>query len=310
MTSRDITEQILDRILGHEGGRTNHVADRGGLTNYGITRPVLAEWLEVEPDAVPDAMLDNLTAEDARRIYRDLFIEGPRFDEIRDAATRHLVVDMAVNHGRGRAGRMLQKAVNVVRGCSLKCDGIVGPKTLSQVNGQAAGAAALYRKLTADRVRLYGRIIAADARKLWREAPALERDDPAAADRKAAGAVRRRLVQPRRRFRRGKVFLTTTGDTIMKLLLQAAFAAFFIVALSGCDTLQGIVDTRGVQLGQETLQTAEDTICRYAPVGSVVRRYGTDRDKADAWVRLCLASAADGSALVDAIDGAADPPGP
>jgi len=91
----------------------------------------------------------------------------------------------------------------------------------------------------------------------------------------------------------------------MNCLLSRAFRAlalsgFVVFSLSACDTVRGVIDVKGSQYTQEGLQTAEDTICRYAPVGGVIRRYNT-AEKAGAWVRLCLTSTPDGRPLVDAI---------
>jgi hypothetical protein len=81
-----------------------------------------------------------------------------------------------------------------------------------------------------------------------------------------------------------------------------AVSVFVGLLLAGCDTVRGFVDTRGVEAVQESLQTAEDTICRYAPVGGVVRRYGASVETSRAWVQLCLGAANDGSNLVGAIE--------
>lgn len=72
--------------------------------------------------------------------------------------------------------------------------------------------------------------------------------------------------------------------------------------LAGCSAMQGMIDTKGVEAVQTSLQTAEDTICRYAPVGGVVRRYGADPESIRAWATLCLSTAVDGRGLADSLE--------
>lgn len=169
-----ISERILDHVLGHEGGLSDRAADRGGLTNWGITRPVLAQWLGIDVGEVTDLMLENLDAADARRIYRELFIEAPGFDRIADPALRHICVDIGINSGPARAVRMLQRAINAVTGEGLKADGVLGPNTFNALNASLPRIAQIYDRVAADRVRFYGRIISKDARALAADAPRLD----------------------------------------------------------------------------------------------------------------------------------------
>lgn len=140
----DIIQEILDR----EGGWVNNPKDKGGATNMGVTIPTLTAWLGRKA-TVSD--LKALTAEDAKSLYRDLYITKPGFGVIPNQKILGLVVDMAVNHGVGNAVRMLQRAVGV------KDDGILGDVTKREI--QAANYGHLYLKLCAERIRFYGRLI-------------------------------------------------------------------------------------------------------------------------------------------------------
>lgn len=144
MTLNDIIDGILER----EGGFVDHLADLGGATKYGITRATLTDW-RGRPVSVDDVR--NLTEDEARQIYREQYIVRPGFLSIQNEAVRALVVDCAVNHGVLRAVKMLQHSAHVFT------DGILGPNTIAAVNRMTP--AALYRRLCAARVKLYGEII-------------------------------------------------------------------------------------------------------------------------------------------------------
>lgn len=117
--------KALYYVLDHEGGFSNHVADKGGRTNYGITQATLNRYIKSHPGTrVPDKV-ELLSVKDAEEIYR---AEYWKFDKICSQRVATKVFDMAVNMGVGTATRLLQKAVNA------SPDGILGPKTLDAVN--------------------------------------------------------------------------------------------------------------------------------------------------------------------------------
>lgn len=73
-------------------------------------------------------------------------------------------------------------------------------------------------------------------------------------------------------------------------LFQAAcflLAVFGLMGLAGCSSVRGFIEGTGAGYAQEGLQTSEDVICKYAPVGSVIRRYGTNAKK---WASFCLST--------------------
>lgn len=148
------TATLVDGILAREGGYVNDPVDRGGPTHFGITQTTLKDYRRqvlrwtVSRSKVTTEDIRTLTQEEARAIYRTLYIEGPRFDEIADTMVRRLVVDWGVHSGQALAARRLQRAVGRVLEIALKIDGIVGPKTLAAVN-QANGWAVAHRLVLA-----------------------------------------------------------------------------------------------------------------------------------------------------------------
>lgn len=139
-------DEIIDRILTEEGGYVNDPVDPGGATNFGITQATLSEVRGHPADAVEVAAL---TEADARAIYLQRYIVEPGFDNVLDGKLRWLLVDCAVNNGRGRAVRWLQNAIGV------KADGVLGPQTI----GRLAIAPSPYYKVCAERVRAYARLV-------------------------------------------------------------------------------------------------------------------------------------------------------
>jgi lysozyme family protein len=148
------TDQLLDDILRREGGWTNHPADKGGPTKYGITLQALSESRQKHVTA---ADVEALTVEEARTIYRERYIEGPGLDAVEDDGLRAHLVDCAVNHGPGIPLRWLQKALGVA------VDGYFGPATRGALKTAEPGR--LRRVICAERVRFYGRLITRDPKQ-------------------------------------------------------------------------------------------------------------------------------------------------
>jgi len=137
---------VVDNIIRREGGYTNHPNDPGGPTNYGIT---LADLSEVRGAPQTAANVKALTRDEASMIYLNRYIVGPGFDRL-DSPLFELVVDTAVNNGRGRAILWLQRACGAVE------DGILGPKT---VRAAADGGQHTYDALLKLRLKAYGALV-------------------------------------------------------------------------------------------------------------------------------------------------------
>lgn len=110
--------RAFQELIGHEGGYVNHPNDPGGETKYGITKRTY-----------PMEDIRNLTLERAKEIYKRDFWDPLHGDELPWLVAFNLF-DAAVNHGRGTAIRLMQRASEVAD------DGIIGPITM----GAWAGA--------------------------------------------------------------------------------------------------------------------------------------------------------------------------
>ena len=123
-------DTALQHVLEMEGGYSNDPYDPGGPTNLGITLAVYAAFKKVEPTsqalAALKAEIKTLDVGIARQIYLTRYWAPSRSPLLPDAvALMHF--DAAVNHGVGRAARILQEAAGVT------VDGEIGPETLSAV---------------------------------------------------------------------------------------------------------------------------------------------------------------------------------
>lgn len=124
-------------VLKHEGGFSNHSADPGGATNFGIS----LRWLKSQGlygDLDDDGDVDindilSLDIEKASIIYREKWWDRYHYDRFKNCSIATKVLDMSVNMGPSRAHKILQRSINTLGG-NLSVDGIVGPITITAVN--------------------------------------------------------------------------------------------------------------------------------------------------------------------------------
>jgi lysozyme family protein len=127
----------FDKLLGHEGGFSNHKDDRGGATRYGVTEAVARE-------VGYRGNMRELPLELAQRIYKDRYWDAVQAENL-PPDVRYIVFDGAVNSGVAQAAKWLQRA------CGVKDDGVVGPLTIRAAN--ALHPDGLKRKILAQRLR-------------------------------------------------------------------------------------------------------------------------------------------------------------
>ena len=130
-------DQAFDILLGHEGGYSDHPADPGGATRFGITEAVARE-------AGYRGDMRELPIDLAKSIYKERYWDAVRAEELPEAI-RYAVFDAAVNSGPRQAIRWLQRAVGV------RDDGVIGPITLGAV--RATDPQVLLRRMLSARLR-------------------------------------------------------------------------------------------------------------------------------------------------------------
>ena len=124
-------DDIINEVIGIEGGYVDHPNDPGGRTNYGITEAVARAHGY-------DGSMDELTAPMARYIYQKGYWDKLRLDDVHalDVNVAYEVFDTAVNMGIGTAGKLLQRALNALNNAEklykdIAVDGAVGPATIA-----------------------------------------------------------------------------------------------------------------------------------------------------------------------------------
>lgn len=143
-------DAALEKTLGFEGGVSNHAADRGGLTNRGITQAAYDAWRAAHGQQ-PRPVVEATDAE-VRTIYRDDYWLAAKCDQLPDALAE-VVFDMAVNSGPRAAVKALQRSLDVPD------DGICGPLTISAAHAAGPYAALAFLK---QRAALYRDIVKKD----------------------------------------------------------------------------------------------------------------------------------------------------
>lgn len=127
-------EDLIDAVIDREGGYSNHPADHGGATRWGITEAVARQHgYAGDMRALPRG--------EAVAIYRRIYWLRPRFDAV--AARAPLIAaelfDTGVNMGPAVAVALLQRALNALnRGArdypDMAVDGRIGPVTLAALD--------------------------------------------------------------------------------------------------------------------------------------------------------------------------------
>lgn len=122
---------LIDEVIAREGGYSNHPADRGGPTHFGITQAVArTNGFMGDMRALPRSV--------AEAIYRRLYWEKPGFAFVAELtpAIAEELFDTAVNMGPGIASAFLQRTLNALNRDAadypdLRIDKAIGAKTLA-----------------------------------------------------------------------------------------------------------------------------------------------------------------------------------
>ena len=138
-------DDLIDAVIGREGGYSDHPADRGGATRWGVTASVArAHGFAGDIRGFP--------RDQAVAVYRRLYWLRPGYDRV---ATRAPLIaaelfDTGVNMGPAVATGFLQRALNALnRGASdyadIATDGAIGlahARCARRLSGEARGTQA------------------------------------------------------------------------------------------------------------------------------------------------------------------------
>lgn len=138
-----------------ERGYSNDPADAGGPTMCGVTQTTLSAF---QGKAASIADLKALSFSDWCEILKKMYWDVWRGDEIADQSLANLLVDFV--WGSGVSGIKVPQRI-----LGVTADGIVGPKTLSALNG--AEPRALFDSLHAARIGFVEDIVRRKPSQAW-----------------------------------------------------------------------------------------------------------------------------------------------
>ena len=101
-------EQHLGRVLGYEGGFSNHHADPGGATNYGITQGTYNAYRKAH--GLGRKAVKWITKAEVKAIYFNNYYKASGADVTTDDRLAYVLFDTAVLFGADRAKRWVAQA--------------------------------------------------------------------------------------------------------------------------------------------------------------------------------------------------------
>lgn len=128
-------------IRSWEGGFVNDPYDRGGATKWGIT---IGTFRSVYGKSKTVQDLKNMTEEQWNHVYKVLFWDKCRADEIKSQSIANILVDWV-----WASGALQIRKVQKILGVSV--DGVIGPKTIAAINGFNDGQRALFDRIKVQR---------------------------------------------------------------------------------------------------------------------------------------------------------------
>lgn len=129
--------KAIKHIIENEGGFSDHPADPGGTTKYGISlRFLKSEGIDINKDySINKKDIQDLTLNDAQRLYQTYFWNPNKYEFINDQGIATKTFDLAVNIGASNANKILQKSLNATEGQpNLTVDGIIGGMSIDAAN--------------------------------------------------------------------------------------------------------------------------------------------------------------------------------
>jgi lysozyme family protein len=114
-------DAALQRLLAHEGGYSNHPADPGGPTKFGITIRDYRRYVNPRAGA---ADVRAMRLDEAKAIYRARYWDAMHCDGL-PPGVDYSAFDYAVNSGTGRAGKVLRRLCGLSDGDSAVTDAVL-----------------------------------------------------------------------------------------------------------------------------------------------------------------------------------------
>jgi lysozyme family protein len=127
----------------------NDPVDTAGATKFGLITDDLKVYYKDPNKTWQD--VKNLTQDEAYKIYKALYWDYFKADQITNDSLAHFIVDGAINQGKPTITKYIQQIVGV------NVDGVFGNQTLAALN--AHDPKDLFEQLKQKRIDKYNRIV-------------------------------------------------------------------------------------------------------------------------------------------------------
>ncbi len=129
---REDFKYCVNHVFDFEGGYSNDRDDLGGETNWGITIATAKRAGYTKP-------MNIMTRDEAEAIYKKLYWDILRLDDVIDRDVCLEMFDSGVNMGPGWPVKFVQRALNALnntgkRWKDIVVDGRIGPATVTTLN--------------------------------------------------------------------------------------------------------------------------------------------------------------------------------
>lgn len=124
-------DDALEFLLFEEGGWSNHPADTGGATMYGVTQATYNTYRKGK--GLPTQSVRKITKSEAHDLYDVMYWRTSGSDRL-PWPVSYMTFDAAVNSGPKRGVQWTQQGLGVT------ADGIVGPGTIAAAKAAVNGA--------------------------------------------------------------------------------------------------------------------------------------------------------------------------
>lgn len=130
MTKDEKISKIIEHtIKNFEGGFVNKKNDKGGATNFGITKATYEKYFN-KTVTVED--IKNMKISEAIEIYRNNYFDCYEIDVRFPEELWHFIFDCYVQHSPISTRKIVQRSLNDC-GENLKVDGVLGKQTYSKI---------------------------------------------------------------------------------------------------------------------------------------------------------------------------------
>ena len=122
---------VIGNSFDFEGGYSNNKYDRGGETNYGITKIFMEQYKKALPGGKVKP-IKEITKEDAYNMYNAMWNQH-NLGYLKDKSIAVLLNDYMINSNEWEVAKRVQEILNK-KGHEIEVDRIIGPKTIEAIN--------------------------------------------------------------------------------------------------------------------------------------------------------------------------------